>query len=495
MTRLLDAYGRPAPVRAAGYYDGGATAGRLKPALFPAPRVGFNAALLADLRTMQARVRAFVRSHPDVREAIRKLVQNLIGTGVKPQSKIADATRRRAVHDAWEDWTDEADADGRTDYYGLQLLVARLCRIDGEAFVRFRPRRPEDGLSVPLQIQVISSAHVPVDKTESVPGGGEVVAGVQFDAIGRRVGYWMHPRHPEDVGGMGRDNAPRFVPASQVLHVYETLDAGQVRGEPPLAAAILTAHVLDLCDDGHLTVQQVGALLAGFIRPGEDGETPLEPADAGEPSAEGVLDITLEPGMLAKLPRGAAGIEWSKPPTLPAEYDAFTRRHDRRLANGCSVPYELLSGEFGGVTFSSLRAAWLEFQRGCEVYVHSTAVPQLDLPVWRRWLADAVVEGAVPIGRAEFRQDQRRLQRVAFIMNGWKWLDPESEANAARTRLEMGIDSRRAICAAEGLNVEELDRDRVEDAARPGAPPLPAEATPARSRVERERPAATRAAR
>jgi hypothetical protein len=69
---------------------------------------------------------------------------------------------------------DEADADGLTDFYGLQAMAARAMFEAGECFIRFRSRRPEDGLqearrgaspdrepmSVPLQLQMLSSEHL-----------------------------------------------------------------------------------------------------------------------------------------------------------------------------------------------------------------------------------------------------------------------------------------------------------------------------------------------
>lgn len=44
--------------------------------------------------------------------------------------------------------------------------------IAGEVFFRFRPRRPQDGLVVPLQLQMIPSEMLPLSRTETLPGGG-----------------------------------------------------------------------------------------------------------------------------------------------------------------------------------------------------------------------------------------------------------------------------------------------------------------------------------
>ena len=61
----------------------------------------------------------------------------------------------------WLDWTDLADADGLADFYGLQTIVARAIFEAGECFIRFRNRRPEDGMAVPMQVQLLESEMCP----------------------------------------------------------------------------------------------------------------------------------------------------------------------------------------------------------------------------------------------------------------------------------------------------------------------------------------------
>ena len=61
-------------------------------------------------------------------------VSALIGCGVKPQSAHVDPEARAALNLSFEKWTDDADADGLTDYYGIQALMVRRMVIDGEAF-------------------------------------------------------------------------------------------------------------------------------------------------------------------------------------------------------------------------------------------------------------------------------------------------------------------------------------------------------------------------
>ena len=55
---------------------------------------------------------------------------------IRDRSLIEDAEVRDRVQRLWLAWTDEADADGLTDFYGLQSMVAREMFVAGECFVR-----------------------------------------------------------------------------------------------------------------------------------------------------------------------------------------------------------------------------------------------------------------------------------------------------------------------------------------------------------------------
>jgi len=65
----------------------------------------------------------------------------------------------------------------------------------GECIVRFRQRRPGDGIDVPFQLQVLEPDYLDHNKTLSLDTG-TIIEGVQFDKIGRRVAYWMFGNHP-----------------------------------------------------------------------------------------------------------------------------------------------------------------------------------------------------------------------------------------------------------------------------------------------------------
>ena len=137
--------------RRVGAFIGGFEAGlanrRLKG--FQPSRAHLNTLIAAAGPDITARARWLVRNNGYAANAIESWAGNVVGAGIKPSSLIADSGLKAQVQKLWLDWTDEADAEGFTDFYGLQRRAAREVFIAGEVFFRFRPRRPEDGLDGP----------------------------------------------------------------------------------------------------------------------------------------------------------------------------------------------------------------------------------------------------------------------------------------------------------------------------------------------------------
>jgi capsid protein len=129
-----------------GGFDAGQHHRRLRG--FQATRAHVNALIAASGPDITARARWLVRNNGYAMNAVESWAANTVGDGIKPISKLTDAARKEELQQLWLAWTDEADAEGLTDFYGLQRRAAREVFLAGEVFVRIRPRRVEDGLMV-----------------------------------------------------------------------------------------------------------------------------------------------------------------------------------------------------------------------------------------------------------------------------------------------------------------------------------------------------------
>lgn len=428
-----------------------------------------NSLLRAEGDELRRRSRHLCRNNPYACNAIEAFVGAAVGTGIKPSSLVQDADLKTRVQRAWLAWTDEADADGLTDFYGLQALATRAMFEAGECFVRFRPRRAEDGLSVPLQMQLLESEMLPLAKNDTLSGGAVIRSGIEFDAIGRRVAYHFFRSHPGDVIGSAGETVR--VPASEVLHLYRPVRPGQIRGEPWIKSAVAKLYLLDQYDDAELDRKKVAALFAGFF---------TKPAEAdGLPTAtddDGAAILGLQPGTMQELPEGW-DVRFSEPADVGGSYESFQYRTLTAVAAAMGVPYAAMTGDLRQVNYSSIRAGLVEFRRRIEVFQHAVLVFQFCRPVWQRWIDAAALSGA--FGYVTKPSVEELQTAVKWVPQGWPWVDPLKDRQAEAFAVANGFKSRSDVIEAEGYDAEEIDARIAADREREAGLGLTFTAVPA----------------
>jgi len=409
---------------------------------------------------LRARARQTVRSNPYASNACESFVANAVGAGIKPSSLIVDQALKEQVQKVWLAWTDDADADGLTDFYGLQALATRAMFEAGECFIRFRPRRPDDGIDVPLQLQLLEAEMLPLSKTEIGPFGNPIRCGIEFDPIGRRVAYHFYRKHPGDTTDQGNKGEIVRVPASEVLHIYRPERPGQIRGVPWISPALVKLYLLDQYDDAELDRKKVAALFAGFI-------TKASPEDnlLGEnsPDGAGAAIAGLSPGTMQVLLPGE-DIKFSSPADVGGSYEMFQYRTLLAIAAALGVPYTCVTGDLKAANYSSIRAGTVEFRRRLEQFQFATLVFQMCRPIWRRWLETATLAGALPL--AGFAKNPALYTPVKWITPKWEWVDPLKDRQAERIAQEQGWKAPSDIIEAEGNDVDETYRRIAADQQR-----------------------------
>jgi lambda family phage portal protein len=425
------------------------------------------AALLSTQTELRAKSRDLVRRNAWAAAGVEAFVANAIGTGIKPQSIVADANLREAIHSLWADWCEDADAAALTDLYGLQALACRAMIEGGEALIRIRYRRPEDRLAVAMQLQVLEPEHLPVTLNTQAANGNIIRAGIEFDRLGRRVAYHLYRSHPEDgrvapMSGNGGLDTVR-VDASEIIHLFRPLRPGQIRGEPWLARALVKLHELDQYDDAELVRKKTAAMFAGFITRGSPEDNLM---GEGLPDAAGVSLAGLEPGTLQILEPGE-DVKFSQPADVGGSYTEFLRMQFRAVAAAMGITYEQLTGDLTQVNYSSIRAGLLEFRRRCEAIQHGVIVHQLCRPIWRAWMEQAVLEGSLAM--PGFARKARPYLAAKWIPQGWQWVDPKKEFDALLTAIRAGLLSRSEAISAFGYDAEDIDREIAADNQRADA--------------------------
>jgi lambda family phage portal protein len=443
-----------------------AGAARRRLALWQPAAQHINALMQTAGPTVIARARWLVRNNGYARAALRSWSAATVGAGIKPSSLVAERSTREIIHTVWNDWTDEADAEELTDFYGITRRVSREAFLAGEAFVRLRPRFPQDGLLVPLQLQLLPSEQLPLWKQEVAPNGAPIRLGIEFDRNLRdkRVAYWFYRSNPTDPTVTFRDalqlkNLVR-VPAEEVIHVFDPVEAGQLRGLTGYAAAVVKLFQMDAYDDAELERQKQQSRYATFFT------TPDERDDEGNP-----LDPRPDDDLSAYMPGanvllyGGEDVKFAEPGGVPNSYEPFQYRTLLQICAALGIPYGELSWDLTKATYASSRAGLLAFRQEVEAFQHAVLVFQFLRRVWAKWMDTAVLAGAVPISAQAYNARPAVWRAMQAITPRAPWVDPLKDRQAIKLALDGYMIAPQDAIEAEGYDIETVYRRIAEAAA------------------------------
>jgi lambda family phage portal protein len=388
--------------------------------------------------TVRQRARYAVQNDPYCNNGAASWRDGLIGAGITPTSLVPDPAARATITDAWRRFVDIADADERTDLYGLQGVAAHSLCVDGESLVYMVP-----GPQLRLRI-------IPIDRLDTALTRSNVIAGVEFDPDGRRVAYHLR-----------RDDlslATVRIPASDLLHVMRIDQPGQVRGLSWFASVLLTANELSQLLDAMLVSQKVSSMMMGFLYDqNNSGALPFDGTQVGS-----VLQGGLEPATIKVLPAGY-DIKLTSPQQVTTGIE-LARLNVRTIAAGLGLPDHLVSGDLSQANYSSLRSSMVSWNRRREQVQFHVLAPQLLTPIWKRWFTLEILSGR--IDAPGFADDPESWLAVEHYPSPLDWVDPEKDAKAEVALIAAGLKSRRQAVAERGYSVESLDAEIAADQQR-----------------------------
>ncbi|MDD5461844.1 MAG: phage portal protein [Methylococcales bacterium] len=461
LSTIVDKRGNPMEISNAAY-DASSTGRRLNS--FDAPGYGPNLAATVELNLLRNRSRASIRNNPWMSRGLKADVANEIGTGIVPRSKCSNEKFKKEIRLLWSDWTPYADAGGILDAYGVQMSAVRARKESGEVFIRIRQRLLKDNLPVPVQFQLIEADFCPVHLNSMASNGNEIISGIEFDSIGRRVAYWMYKKHPGEYGNFS--DLVR-VPASEIIHHYIPLRPGQIRGEPNAIQAIVRAHLYEKYDDAELGRKETRAHYTGVIHRPDYGQTDYKyDPISGLPISEddgGVPQLDLEPGTFSSLLPGEQ-IELFDGDPGNIGYLDYQRQQLLSIAAGMDVPYELVSGDYRGINDRVWRAIMNQYRREVEQTQDLFTIQQVCLIMWETVVDIAIRSGA--ISAPGYETKRRDYLSADHRAPAWAYINPLQDANAMAKLKNEGFESRSSLIAERGWDAEDVDQQRADDAAR-----------------------------
>lgn len=378
------------------------------------------------------RARYLVANSAVAARAVQAFVDNVVGPGIMLLPKIGSKELKAVLLDNWNTWTDVADVDGLHNLYGLQALAVRMVFIDGEVFVRFNTAT--DGS---LRLQLLPAEFIDTTITRD-----NVVAGVEFDEVGRRTAFYIFEWHPGNLLRLPKSNR---VSTTEVLHIFRPVIPGQVRGVSALLPIMQKLNDLDQFDRATLVKQKTGALLTGFITTPNDN--PLGAAKADD----GTWTASLEPGTIQRLSPGES-LEFSDPPDTGG-YSDYAKTQLQLIASGLGLPYNILSGDLSDTSYSSARVGLIEFCKYIDA-IQWQFVHMFCRPVFQRWVELEILRGALP---SPENGVQFYMRNVSWAPPAMQMTDPQREVDAMVRAIRAGLMSREMAVASLGYDLADVD--------------------------------------
>ncbi|GHT04866.1 phage portal protein [Bacteroidia bacterium] len=407
-----------------------------------AKSTGANREIAGALVALRDRSRHMVRNNGWANRAVEAITRHTIGEGIQP-APVGDLFRTKEIKRMWRDWAGSTDCDwyGKTTFYGLQELAMRAI-VEGGDMLILKHWATDNPSGIPLKLQLMEGDLLDHSRNGTNEQGFARM-GVQFSKAGELTGYWLFGNHPGDNDVIFTKWESTFYPKSDVIHAFEILRVGQVRGLPFGVASFMKMSDFGDYEDAQLMKQKVAAAFATFITGAEDA-----PTKGDDDRREDI-----EPGMIEYLNNGET-VTFSDPPSV-SDYDSYSARILQGIASAYGITYEMLTMDYSRVNFTSGRMAKIDVTANFKSWQYNMIVPQLCAPVWQ-WFMDAcLIAGKLhkPI-KADWTAP--RVQQ----------LDPVKETNAQIMKLKAGLSTWSETIREIGREPEEFFAELEQDIAR-----------------------------
>ncbi|WP_414832203.1 phage portal protein [Afifella sp. YEN Y35] len=381
-----------------------------------------NAETALGLDRVRARSRELVRNNAHAAQIVRALAAHMVGTQITCQPVGLGKRVSAQVRRNWTRFVSTADPVHGLNWNALLHLAARTIVESGEVLFVWHDT---DDIDAPIEVHVLEPDHLDTGKNEALANGGSIIQGVEFDASGRRVAYWLFDRHPgEPVIPTGTPWQSRRVTADRVDHVFDVLRPGQVRGIPWLAPVALRMRDAAEAEEAELIRLKIQSCFTAFVRRDPDASNAIGQVEAEAGTGRHIERMS--PGLIHRL--GIGEDVTFGTPNATAGLDNYLKGQYRAICVGVGVPYALGTGDISDANYSNQREGKIQFWQLLDHWQWDMLVPMGLDRAWRR----------VHQAHARLGQGPREVPQVDYAMPRRPWVDPLKDGLAAELELRLG---------------------------------------------------------
>ena len=445
-----------------------------------------------DIRRVWDRISAlaldFIQNSGRLNGAVNQVLADTVGTELKLNAKpdlsklgysVEETTAfAKIVEERWRRWADkpaECDQRGKFTLHQMLDIALRWYIAYGEATGVISYMTPAErrvyGIETGVKVCMVTPTRL-VRDTSEMEG---MFAGVIHDTAGRPVAYRFLERQTgfevkKNYPARDRDGRPR------VIHAFDPVDAGDVRGISVIAPALRTYAHSERLEEVTLATAILQTVFAASLtspNPSADAFEALESLpDELKAEVSGYLQARFDLAAENKLTIGNASqvnhlapgeeLKFHTASTPGAQYVPFKASLDRDMARAIGITYEAYSMDFTGATYSSVRmgnsSIWPVVLRRRE----RIAAP-ICQAIYENWLDEEIGEGRIAFrgGYPAFRANRAAVTWAEWRGPAKPSADDHKSARAQTERLQNGTSTLEVECAENGLDYRDVIQQRA----------------------------------
>jgi lambda family phage portal protein len=316
-------------------------------------------------------------------------------------------------------------------------LVKRQ-EIENGEFLIIKRRSRSSRRYLPFALQVIEADWLTGNPSVKIPSTNEVEQGVEYKkATGERVAY-----HFTDPDGWGKSVR---VSASNVIHGFHTLRPGQIRGISSFAPGVLMAHDLSEYLDAEIDGAKMAAKYLAFVKKSDPAGRTSNLVD-GTGNDEGKKIDEMENAIIEYLAQGEE-ITIANNPKPGGSFGPTVKLMLRMFSATTNVPYELISFDYEGLSYSSSRVSRNDFTHFLRPEI-ARHIRRFCMPTFLPFLESAVV--AQKLTLPGFYANPARYMASEWQPPGHDHVDPLRESKAQISEVDALLRSPQEIALARG---------------------------------------------
>ena len=437
---------------------GGAMGSRLT-ASWVASSTSADTEIKGSLSRLRNRSRQLVRDNDYAKQAVRSVVNNVVGpNGIRLQAQVKmqrgggrlDTLANERIEKAWKTWgrKQNCDVSGMLSWQEIERVAMQSIAESGEIFIRV-VQKTAGNSRIPFSLQVLESDLCDEEyQGKGTQGRSYWRLGIERDAETHRpLNYAFFKNHPGDngVGSATSGRTHLIVPADQVIHCFLQTRPSQTRGVPMLASSLERLHHVSGMEKAEVVRSRAASCLMGFIT-SPDGEL------TGDDVVGDERVQNWEPGSWHYLAPGES-VSVPQIDSPDGQYEPFLRAQLQGVAAGMGCDYSSVSGDYSRTNYSSSRLALVETRAHWQSLQHYL-IENLHRNIYERWLEMAVISGELSF--SGFELDRERYYAAHWIPRAWPWIDPQKEVASYKEAIMCGFKTQAEIVREQGGDLEEL---------------------------------------